>query len=151
MTRVEAKHSEGERMGEIGLEDAPDDRAAIGRRQLLPAEPSRDNFASAIIRMARFDHLADRQGAHDRADRYRRRIVSAVGDPATHCGLDRDEFVADEDLPLGERDDECFANGEILDLRNPRRPGDKNHLTIDHPRLTLISFRAFTFDGTLAM
>ena len=122
-------------MGQVGLDDAPDDRAAVDRRQLLPPEPSRDDLAGAIIRMARYDDLADRERAHHRADRHRRGIVSLVGDPAAHRGLDREEFVADEDLPLRRSDDRGIANGEILGLRDSRRPGDKNHLTIAHPDL----------------
>ena len=49
--------------------------------EFLPAEPPRDDFAGAIILMAQFEHRADRKGAHHRADRYRRRIISAVGLP----------------------------------------------------------------------
>ncbi len=122
-------------MREICLEDAPDHGAAVDRRQLLPAEPPRDDFTGAIVRMARFDDLADSQGAHDRPDRHRRRIVSLVGDPAAHGGLDGEEFVPDEDLPLPGPDDRGLVNGEIPGLRDPGRPGDQNHLTIDHPGL----------------
>ena len=48
-------------MREIDLDDAAHDRAGVDSRELLPPEPSRDDFAGAVLRMARFDDLPDRE------------------------------------------------------------------------------------------
>jgi hypothetical protein len=45
--------------------------------------------------------LADRE--HDRADHYRRRMASVIGDPAVDRGLDREQFFAHQDLTFRRR------------------------------------------------
>ena len=79
-------------------------------------------------------------------DRGGRRIVSAVSNPAAHCGLNREEFVAHENLPFRGWDNGALANREILRLRDPRGPGDKNHLTIDHLGRELLFACAYKFE-----
>src|ERR1700674_3817320 len=88
-----------------------------------------------MVGMTRLDDFPDRQRAHGRADLDRRRIISAVGDPASHRRLDREELVSDEYLPVRWGSHRDLANGEIVALRHSRGPGNENCPTIDHAGL----------------
>src|SRR5690606_5790314 len=128
----EARHPEhAQRMGRrFHVAGELEQTIAIGHRIVLPAIAAEHPVAWLVIRMTGFGDPAYGAADHHITDRHRWRVRWPFAHAATHIGIQRQIYSAQQQLPLFRPGHRHALQAEVIQRRCTVRPGSQMNLAI---------------------